>query len=152
MIDALSARLGLAQAQDRQNPYRTMSLIDMARASLSERGVGMASFGSKMQLVGAAFTHTTSDFGHVLMSVSGKAMLRGWENSGETFMRWTKKGELTNFHTAHRVGISGFPALPKIPEAPSTSTSPAAIAAPPSRWRPTAACSASPARRSSTTT
>lgn len=116
MIDALSARLGLAQAQDRQNPYRTMSLIDMARASLSERGVGMASFGSKMQLVGAAFTHTTSDFGQVLMSVSGKAMLRGWENSGETFMRWTKKGELTNFHTAHRVGISGFPALPKIPE------------------------------------
>lgn len=116
MIDALSARLGLAQSRDARNPYRTMSMVDMARASLTERGVGVATFGSKMQLVGAAFTHSTSDFGHVLMSVSEKAMLRGWQNSGETFQRWTKKGELTNFHTAHRVGISGFPTLPKIPE------------------------------------
>lgn len=116
MIDALSARLGLAQSRDARNPYRTMSLLDMARASLTERGVGVASLGTKMQLVGAAFTHNTSDFGQVLMSVSEKAMLRGWENSGETFPRWTKKGELTNFHTAHRVGISGFPTLPKIPE------------------------------------
>jgi ATP-dependent protease ClpP protease subunit len=116
MIDALSARLGLAKSRDSHNPYRTMSLIDMARASLTERGAGVASFGSKMQLVGAAFTHSISDFGQVLMSVSEKAMLRGWQNSGETFQRWTKKGELTNFHTAHRVGISGFPTLPKIPE------------------------------------
>jgi ATP-dependent protease ClpP protease subunit len=116
MIDALSTRLGIAQAQDANNPYRTMSLLDMARASLSERGVGVASYGTKMQLVGAAFTHHTSDFGNVLMSVSEKAMLRGWENSGETFPLWTKKGSLTNFHTANRVGISGFPTLPKILE------------------------------------
>ncbi|MHA3886030.1 ClpP-like prohead protease/major capsid protein fusion protein [Stutzerimonas degradans] len=116
MIDALTSRLGITKSQDAANPYRTMSLIDMARASLTERGVGVASIGSKMQLVGAAFTHTTSDFGSVLMSVSEKAMLRGWETSGETFVRWTKKGELTNFHTAHRVGVSGFPSLPKIPE------------------------------------
>lgn len=116
MIDALSSRLGLTQTNDAHNPFRTMSLLDMARASLTERGVGVASFGSKMQLVGAAFTHSSSDFGQVLMNVSQKAMLRGWENSGETFQRWTKKGELTNFHTAHRVGMSGFPSLPKIPE------------------------------------
>lgn len=116
MVDALTTRLGFAQAQDNNNPFRTMSLLDMARASLSERGVGVASYGSKMQLVGAAFTHTTSDFGNVLMDVSEKAMLRGWENSGETFTRWTKKGSLSNFHTARRVGISGFPALPKVLE------------------------------------
>ena len=116
MVDALSTRLGFAQAQDTNNPYRTMSLLDMARASLSERGVSVASYGTKMQLVGAAFTHHTSDFGNVLMNVSEKAMLRGWENSGETFPLWTKKGSLSNFHPAHRVGISGFPTLPKVPE------------------------------------
>jgi len=116
MIDALTARLGIAQAQDSHNPYRTMTLAEMARASLTERGVGVASYGSKMQLVGAAFTHTTSDFGNVLMSVSEKAMLRGWEASGETFQRWTKKGSLSNFHTARRVGMSGFPTLPKVLE------------------------------------
>lgn len=116
MVDALSARLGFAQAQDNRNPYRTMTLAEMARASLTERGVGVASYGSKMQLVGAAFTHTTSDFGNVLMDVSGKAMLRGWEASGETFQSWTKKGSLSNFQTAHRVGMSGFPALPRVHE------------------------------------
>lgn len=116
MVDALSARLGLAQAQDNRNPYRTMTLAEMARASLTERGVGVTSYGSKMQLVGAAFTHSTSDFGNVLMDVSGKAMLRGWEASGETFQRWTKKGSLSNFHTALRVGMSGFPVLPQVPE------------------------------------
>lgn len=116
MVDALSARLGLAQAQDNRNPFRTMTLAEMARASLTERGVGVSGYGSKMQLVGAAFTHMSSDFGNVLMDVSGKAMLRGWEASGETFQRWTKKGSLSNFHTAHRVGMSGFPALPKVPE------------------------------------
>ena len=116
MVDALSTRLGIAQAQDASNPYRTMTLAEMARASLTERGVGVASYGSKMQLVGAAFTHTTSDFGNVLMSVSEKAMLRGWESSGETFQRWTKKGSLSNFNPARRVGMSGFPTLPKVLE------------------------------------
>lgn len=116
MVDALTTRLGLAQAQDNRNPFRTMTLAEMARASLTERGVGVTAYGSKMQLVGAAFTHMSSDFGNVLMDVSGKAMLRGWEASGETFQRWTKKGSLSNFHTAHRVGMSGFPTLPRVHE------------------------------------
>lgn len=116
MVDALSTRLGLAKAQDANNPFRTMSLAEMARAALAERGVGVASYGTKMQLVGAAFTHHTSDFGNVLMDVSEKAMLRGWEASGETFQAWTKKGSLSNFHTAHRVGMSGFPTLPRVHE------------------------------------
>lgn len=116
MVDALSTRLGFAQAQDNNNPFRTMSLIEMARAALTERGVGVASYSTKAHLVGAAFTHSTSDFGNVLMDVSEKAMLRGWQNSGETFPLWTKKGSLTNFHPAHRVGISGFPTLPRVRE------------------------------------
>ena len=116
MVDALSARLGIAKSQDNQNPYRTMSLVDMARASLTEKGVSVLGYGSKMQLVGAAFTHTTSDFSNVLLDISQKAMLTGWENSGETFEEWTKPGTLTNFHPAQRVGLGGFPQLPKVVE------------------------------------
>lgn len=116
MTDALAARLNIAKPQDKGSPYLTMSLMDMARASLTERGVGIAGMGSKMQVVGAAFTHSTSDFSHVLMDVSQKAMLAGWQGSGETFPLWTKKGTLSNFHTAHRAGIAGFPQLPKVAE------------------------------------
>ena len=116
MVDALSARLGMAKSQDNQNPYRTMSLVDMARASLTENGISVLGYGSKMQLVGAAFTHTSSDFSNVLLDISQKAMLTGWENSGETFEEWTKEGSLTNFHPAQRVGLGGFPQLPKVIE------------------------------------
>lgn len=116
MTAALTERIGLEKNPEKNNPFRTMSLVDMARASLTEQGVGVSGYGSKMQLVGAAFTHSTSDFGSILMDVSQKAMLSGWENSGETFAEWTKPGELGNFHTGHRVGLGGFPTLPQVPE------------------------------------
>ena len=116
MTAALTERIGLEKNPEKNNPFRTMSLVDMARASLTEQGVSVLGYGSKMQLVGAAFTHSSSDFGNVLMDVSQKAMLSGWENSGETFAEWTKPGELGNFHTGHRVGLGGFPTLPQVPE------------------------------------
>jgi len=116
MADALLARAGLAQAQDKQNPFRVMSLSDMARAALTERGVSLHGVANKMAMVGLSFTHSTSDFGHVLMDVANKAMLAGWEESGETFQQWTKAGTLTDFRTARRVGLSGFPVLPEVPE------------------------------------
>ncbi|WP_256961147.1 ClpP-like prohead protease/major capsid protein fusion protein [Salinicola salarius] len=116
MVDALADRLGLQRSQDAGNPYRTMSLMEMARASLTERGIGVSGFGTKMQLVGSAFTHTSSDFGNVLINVSEKAMLAGWGASGETYPRWTKKGTLTNFHTAYRTGLDSFPSLPVVKE------------------------------------
>lgn len=116
MTAALTERIGLEKSTEKNNPFRTMSLVDMARASLTEQGVSVSGFGTKAQLVGAAFTHSSSDFGSVLMDVSQKAMLQGWENSEETFQQWTKPGQLSNFHTAHRVGLGGFPQLPKVAE------------------------------------
>lgn len=116
MTAALTERIGLEKSPEKNNPFRTMSLLDMARASLTEQGVSVSGYGTKTQLVGAAFTHSSSDFGNVLMDVSQKAMLQGWENSEETFQQWTKPGQLSNFHTAHRAGLGGFPQLPKVVE------------------------------------
>lgn len=115
LINALSARVNLKHAPER-TPYDHMSLLEMAKASLTEAGIGIAGFGSKMQIVGAAFTHTTSDFGAVLMDVAAKAMLKGWEESGETWQAWCKRGELNNFRVAHRVGLSSLPSLPSVRE------------------------------------
>lgn len=116
MQDALQSRVGLAKLQEQQNPYKHHDLFDLARASLVDNGVGIASMGSKMQVVGAAFTNSTSDFGNLLQDTAEKSMLRGWDASGETFPQWTKKGSLGNFHTAQRVGMHGFPALPEVKE------------------------------------
>lgn len=116
LTDALHARLGMAQLQEQANPYRHHSLFDMARAALVDKGVSITGAGSKMAVVGMAFTHSTSDFGHLLSDTAEKAMLRGWEYSGESFQRWCKKGALSNFHTATRAGMGGFPALPQVKE------------------------------------
>lgn len=115
IINALAARVGQKHEAER-TPYDHMSLFEMAKASLTENGVSMAAYGSKMQVVGAAFTHTSGDFGQALGHVAEKAMLKGWEESGETWQEWCKRGELSNFRVANRVGLSGFPSLPEVRE------------------------------------
>lgn len=112
---ALNARLG-HEAVERGNPYNMMSLFDMAKASLTDRGVGVAGFGNRAQIVALALTHSTSDFSHILAGGAEKSVLTGWQNSSETFSQWTKKGTLSNFHEAKRVGLDGFSKLDKVPE------------------------------------
>ena len=117
MVAAVKARGGLkleANELSNDNPFRTMSLVDMARASLTNRGVGVASYGDRMQLVGAAFTHSSSDFGTVLANVANKAMLMGYEEAEETFQQWTKAGTLSDFKISSRVGLNDFPSLRKV--------------------------------------
>ncbi|WP_108700610.1 ClpP-like prohead protease/major capsid protein fusion protein [Phytobacter sp. SCO41] len=111
----LNARLGHERAE-RGNPYAMMSLFEMAQASLVDRGISISGFGNRSQIVNLAFTHSTSDFSHILAGGAEKSVLTGWQNSGETFQQWTKTGSLSNFHEAKRVGLNGFSELEKVPE------------------------------------
>lgn len=111
----LNARLGHERAE-RGNPYAMMSLFEMAQASLVDRGVSISGFGNRSQIVNLAFTHSSSDFSHILAGGAEKSVLTGWQNSGETFQQWTKTGSLSNFHEAKRVGLNGFSELNKVPE------------------------------------
>jgi ATP-dependent Clp endopeptidase proteolytic subunit ClpP len=111
---ALMARAGYEDLQ-RDNVYNGTTLRELARMSLTERGFGVASY-NPMQMVGFALTHSTSDFGNILLDVANKALLQGWDESAETFEQWTKKGQLSDFKTAHRVGMGGFPSLRQVRE------------------------------------
>ncbi len=111
---ALMARAGYEEVS-RDNVYNGMTLREYARMSLTERGIGVASY-NPMQMVGFALTHSTSDFGSILLDVANKALLQGWEEAEETFELWTKKGSLSDFKTAHRVGMGGFASLRKVRE------------------------------------
>lgn len=97
------------------NAYNHMSLRELARASLHDRGIGVASL-NPMQMVGLAFTHTTSDFGLILMDVANRSMLSGWELAEETFQLWTKRGQLSDFKVSHRIGLGEFPSLRQVRE------------------------------------
>ncbi len=96
-------------------PYNAMTLREHARLSLTERGFGVASY-NQVQIVGLTFTHSTSDFGNIMLDVSYKSILQGWEEAPETFGEWTKKGQLSDFKIAHRVGLGGFPSLRQVRE------------------------------------
>lgn len=100
------ARAGY-ENQERDNVYNGMTLREYARMALTERGIGVASY-NPMQMVGLALTHSTSDFGNILLDVANKALLQGWDEAAETFDLWTKKGQLSDFKTAHRVGMGGL--------------------------------------------
>ncbi|EJN3231856.1 Clp protease ClpP [Escherichia coli] len=111
---AMLARAGFADTE-RDNAYNGMTLREWARMSLTERGIGVASY-NPMQMVGLALTHSTSDFGNILLDVSNKGLIQGWEESEETFQKWTRKGRLSDFKTAYRVGMGGFGSLRQVRE------------------------------------
>jgi ATP-dependent Clp endopeptidase proteolytic subunit ClpP len=111
---ALMFRAGYEERQN-DNAYNGMTLREYARMALTERGIGVSSY-NPMQMVGLALTHSTSDFGNILLDVANKSLLQGWEEAEETFELWTKKGQLSDFKTAHRVGMGGFSSLAKVRE------------------------------------
>ncbi len=111
----LYSRLGY-ERPERGNPYAMMSLFEMAQASLTDRGISVGSFLNRSQVVNAAFTHSSSDFSHILAGGAEKSVLKGWQDSGETFQKWTRTGSLSNFYEAKRVGLNGFSKLDKVPE------------------------------------
>lgn len=128
-----------------------MSLRELARASLNDRGILTASL-NPMQMVGLAFTHDTSDFGNILIDTAAVSVLAGWDEAPETFDQWTRRGRLSDFRVAKRVGMGHSRPCVRFVLVLSTNTSPPATVARPSAWPPTASCSRSPARRSSTMT
>lgn len=110
----LMARSGHAEAEA-SNHYSSYGMLELARASLLDRGIGCAGL-NKMEMVGLAFTHSSSDFGNILLDVANKSVLMGWETAEETFERWTKKGILGDFKIAQRVGLGDFNSLRQVRE------------------------------------
>lgn len=110
---AIMTRAGYARSE-KDNAYNGYTLRELARASLVDRGIGISGHSSPLAMVGLAFTHSSSDFGNILMDVAHKAALMGWDEASETFDQWTRKGTLTDFKTAHRAGLDSFPTLRKV--------------------------------------
>ncbi|HHI4996242.1 TPA: ClpP-like prohead protease/major capsid protein fusion protein [Vibrio parahaemolyticus] len=115
MKAALYARCGYecdgVDAKD--NPYVGMTLRELARMSLSDRGVGVAGMNAQ-GIAGMAFTHSSSDFGNILLDVANKSVLVGWEGATETFEKWTYKGQLSDFKPSARVGLDAFAPLREV--------------------------------------
>ena len=114
---SLLARAGIDKdkANAKDNAYNAMTLRELARASLVDRGVSVSGQNA-MSMVGLAFTHSSSDFGQILIDVAHKSLLKGWETAAENFDQFTSRGTLTDFRAAKRVGLGDFGHLPQVGE------------------------------------
>ena len=59
---------------------------------------------------------TTSDFTNLLVNTATKALMLGWEQAPETWQQWTRIGQVPDFKSATRTGLSGFSTRAVVPE------------------------------------
>ena len=114
MANAIQARAGLAAPTD-GNPYRGMTLGEMARACVQATGANINGM-DRMEIVGAAFTHSTSDFPALLGDASRRAILQGYQEAEETFADFTRAVNVPDFKPTNLVGLGAFSDLDVVPE------------------------------------
>src|SRR5690606_27580894 len=95
MARATDIRIGVAKAEG-ENPYRGFTMFELARACAERAGVNTRGM-ERMDVVGSAFTHSTSDFPFLLGDVAQKSLRRGYEESPEVFDQFTRAVTLTDF-------------------------------------------------------
>lgn len=105
---AVSGRDGKRIVVSGANPYRGMTLLEMARASLVRAGFKVDGL-DKMQIVGAAFTQSTSDFPVLLENAMHKALQAAYAVAPDTWSRFCRTGSVSDFraHNRYRVGSLG---------------------------------------------
>jgi ATP-dependent protease ClpP protease subunit len=112
MKAALLIRAGI-EKDDGANPFRGMTMLEMARDSLKAQGRSTSGMG-KMELVAAAFTHSGGDFTSLLSDTANKAMLKGYGEAAESFEQFCSVGSLSDFKINERVDIGTFPSLREV--------------------------------------
>lgn len=114
MAKAIDNRTGAAKAEG-DNPFRGHTMFEMARACAERAGVNTRSM-DRMDIVGSAFTHSSSDFPLLLADVAHKSLKRGYEESPEVFPQFTRAVTLTDFKPTSLAGLGRFSNLDLIPE------------------------------------
>lgn len=90
------------------NPLRGFSLVEIARDCLERCGVRTQGM-NRMELVGRAFTQSSSDFPVLLEAAMHKALQSGYALAADTWRRWCAQGTVSDFraHNRYRVGSLG---------------------------------------------
>lgn len=93
-----------------------MSLRELARECLIRADVKPHGFAGVMDMVGRAFTHSSSDFPKILANTARKALLLGYDETEEVFPLISRKMPLSDFKETSLAGLGAFSDLDKIPE------------------------------------
>lgn len=114
MQQAIMARAGLETAEG-GNPYRGHTMTELARACLTSAGVRTDGL-ERREIVGLAFTHSSSDFPGLLGDSARKAVARGYEEAPETYPEFTRPVSVSDFKPTTLAGLGAFSDLLEVPE------------------------------------
>ncbi len=112
---ALLARAGVIK-DDTRNEFRSMSMREIARACAVQAGVDVSGM-SVLQIIGAAFSHSTSDFPYLLENTLHKTLLESYNAWTPTWNRWAATGSVNDFKVNSRLRLGSFNNLQLVPEA-----------------------------------
>lgn len=98
-----------------QKNYRHMTLVELAKDSL-ERGGDNVEGLSKMELVGRAFTSSSSDFPVLLEGANRTVLLAAYEAQADTWRRFCATGSVSDFREHKRLRMGTFNDLDKVNE------------------------------------
>ncbi|MGB7422896.1 MAG: ClpP-like prohead protease/major capsid protein fusion protein [Comamonas sp.] len=112
-VNAMLVKSGVIQnAEQRRamqagNPAMSLSLVDLARASLVRAGIKTDHM-DKMAMVAAAFTQSTSDFPIILESAMHKALQAAYDAAPLTWSRFCATGTVSDFRAHNRYRLGSF--------------------------------------------
>jgi len=112
--EAIAIRMGTTEDKG-GNEFRGHTLLDIAKASLKLSGISMTGM-DKMRIVGAAFTHTSSDFPYLLENSLGKELQRAYGEFDETWRDIAYVSSVPDFKQNSRIRLGSFNSLDVIPE------------------------------------
>lgn len=107
---------------------RGMSLLAMGReflrqqgfdvARVNDRQIADAMLGRSASFMrgGPIISHGTSDFSHLMLDASNKALLMGFDEAPETWRPWVRKQNANDFKPTNAIGMSNFGDLDVVPE------------------------------------
>jgi hypothetical protein len=104
----------LFQLDDSARQYRGMSLLELARESLTNAGVNTR--GLSRDEVATRSLHSTSDFREILSAVTNKTLRQAYETYPRTFMLFCRQVLATDFKSMHRVQLGEAPQLLEVGE------------------------------------
>lgn len=114
MQQSIMARAGLESA-DTANPFRGHTMSELARACVTEAGLRVDGM-SRHEIVGLAFTHSTSDFPSLLGDSARTSVLRGYEEAAETYPEISRPVSVSDFKPTTLAGLGAFSDLLEVPE------------------------------------
>lgn len=100
--------------EDAARQYRGMSLLELARESLTNAGVNTR--GLSRDEVATRSLHSTSDFPEILSAVTNKTLRQAYETYPRTFMLFCRQVLATDFKAMNRVQLGEAPQLLEVGE------------------------------------